>query len=522
MRIKKNTIQWICVAIIAIFFGYLNSVYASEPPFTDNFESYNIGQLTSPWSGTTYAEVVNDIVHTGAKSLKITVAYPVVEQDFSSSTDGITSFWIYPKLTSSFLFNMGPNTSSNALNLGVGFATAVCGSETCPFEYYDSSGWHNYQEITPDVWHSVQVKWWTESDHFFYSFNLDFQGWATAINMTDIYSGYTYFTTFKMRGGPELRIDDIAGEASVPAPTLTITVPTDASTITDPNELLYFSYTDFSSVFYPDAVSDFGIQVWFETSDVWHPSSDAYNYSVSAPECEDPLFCGGNGTFPPIPISTFNLFIIPGSAWHLHARPYYTDSGGSLVFDTELDLTYSLFFNAVSTANQTFCNQFENQSDCQNAYCTWSVGTSICNAVPAAPTPEDYNFTIPDFGFLGNMFRDVIQFLFSPSPYKITEQFTALQTALNQKIPFAYINAISILWTTGQGELTSEDYPKIEIDDPFATGDATLTILDFEETRTFVGSTSFDLMRTIMGYLFWLGAFYFIWETLHKSNSTKL
>lgn len=293
---------------------------------------------------------------------------------------------------------------------------------------------------------------------------------------------------------------------------LSITSPATETQITDDSTLIWFSYSGFTTTNYPDAYSDFGISIWFDIPNA--QSSSAFHYTT--------IDSSGSGTFS-VPISAFGMFVYPSSFWYAHARPYYTDDIGNFVEDTELDMSsYALSYMAISASNSTYCATIETQTDCNNSFCLWDTGTSICSALSSPPEASSYGFETEDFGLLGNMFRDVIVFLFFPSQDNINFQFSNLKSSISQRLPFAYISALQTAWTTGQTELSSGDYPKIEIDDPFDSGSAKMTILDLSATRDFMGSTSFDLFRTIMGYLFWLGAFYFLWETLHKSNSTKL
>lgn len=176
------------------------------------------------------------------------------------------------------------------------------------------------------------------------------------------------------------------------------------------------------------------------------------------------------------------------------------------------------------TAVPTDCSTFLTKNNCEayGSVCWFDVISQECwPRIEFPPAPEDYNFTTEDFGYLGNMFRDVLVFLFFPSADNVNYQFSLIKSQLVQKLPFAYISALQAEWIAGQTELTEGDYPIIVIQNPFDT-ETTITLLDFETTYILLGSTSYNLLQTIIGYLLWIGAFIFIWETIHKSNSTKL
>lgn len=278
-----------------------------------------------------------------------------------------------------------------------------------------------------------------------------------------------------------------------PGPTLTITSPASGSSITDTSTTLDFSFSNFT-------IGD-SFVIDFRNTGLGGQTahSDSYTYITTA----------SSGTFS-VPFSDFNLFST--ETWYLYVK----------LNDTTYPIegTYNIFFGVVPADNSAFCGGFTSESTCP-ASCVWNVGAALCQATPTAPNPANYDFTTQDFGYLGNMFRDVVVFLFFPSQANINTQFGSIQTTMIQKIPFAYYFALKDAFTAGQAALTTGALPTISISSPFAGG-TTIKLLDLDSTKTMLGTTEWNLIRTIIGYLLWIGCFLFIWETIHKGNTAKL
>jgi hypothetical protein len=77
----------------------------------------------------------------------------------------------------------------------------------------------------------------------------------------------------------------------------------------------------------------------------------------------------------------------------------------------------------------------------------------ITDTWQTTPTGSGYGFENQDFGFLGNMFRDVIYWLFVPSQSSL-EQFTNLWDAVKMKPPIGYFTTVKTAFdslTTASG-----------------------------------------------------------------------
>lgn len=97
-----------------------------------------------------------------------------------------------------------------------------------------------------------------------------------------------------------------------------------------------------------------------------------------------------------------------------------------------------------------------------------------------APNPHDYGFTDQDFGLFGNLFRDVIRWLFIPKEETVN-LFSGLFDGLSLKPPFGYFTAIH------------DEFSDL------ASGSATVSF----GTLTAVSSI-LDPIRTGFGWLLWL------------------
>lgn len=233
---------------LLIFFGALLPFisFASEPPFTDDFDSYSLGTLNGQggWSvsGNGNVLIVDDKTYNGAKSIKM-LDTVVATKTFTTSTDGIISFWYNAATGDATIFNLAKDGGENVITLGVGFATALCGETTCPFEFYTiAGGWQKYADFPINTWVNIQVKWFMDGSDFDYSFNFNFEGWQDNYNL----SPHTYVSQFKMRGNnANARLDTISGEATIPTMEIDGTTPANGTTITDLADTLTIDYKNF-------------------------------------------------------------------------------------------------------------------------------------------------------------------------------------------------------------------------------------------------------------------------------------
>jgi len=194
------------------------------------------------------------------------------------------------------------------------------------------------------------------------------------------------------------------------------------------------------------------------------------------------------------------------------------------LFDLATEFDYSVDYRASYAADSLYCSTLT-ETECESvgnaSRCFWD--TTICSTKTEPPVLDDYPFSDTDFGYLGNMFRDVLTNLFFPSPSYFQNQMNAIKASLNSKLPFAYFNVIRSKWVGIASEISEEDYPVIAIDDPFSEDpEVVINLLDFSEAKNLVGETIFALFYSICQYGIWLGVVLLIWETLNKNNSSKL
>lgn len=137
---------------------------------------------------------------------------------------------------------------------------------------------------------------------------------------------------------------------------------------------------------------------------------------------------------------------------------------------------------------------------------------------PTAPNPEDYFLTATtsaatqDFGFFGNLFRDVIIWLFQPNE-TIRQYFESEKNNLLQyKIPFAYFNdtleTFDDLNATGTQEM-------------IVGATTTLGYFEFFDTENIKASPLMDILdylKIFMSIAIWLGFLWYLYERLSDFN----
>jgi len=98
------------------------------------------------------------------------------------------------------------------------------------------------------------------------------------------------------------------------------------------------------------------------------------------------------------------------------------------------------------------------------------------------PSMEDYFATTTDFGILGNMFRDVLLWIFKPST-QVLDYWHGIKAMVASKPPFGYYALIK----GGFDELSSEATPAFSL-----------------QTTTTTDSYIFTPLKTGLGWIFWI------------------
>lgn len=142
------------------------------------------------------------------------------------------------------------------------------------------------------------------------------------------------------------------------------------------------------------------------------------------------------------------------------------------------------------------------------------VGTSTPFISVATNTPPNMpDFTDHDFGLLGNMFRDVIVWLFNPSQNAINF-FTEIKDNLMTKSPFGYYTLARNKMTSIS--LASASSPTLTLVTHLGGGTQNMTLFDMSAMASSVGSTSMTLMYNLLKYSAWLGFLAFCYHEIKK------
>ena len=146
------------------------------------------------------------------------------------------------------------------------------------------------------------------------------------------------------------------------------------------------------------------------------------------------------------------------------------------------------------------------------------VGTSTPYLVATSTFPSIPDFENQDFGLLGNMFRDVIAWLFYPSQNAI-EAFTNVRTELMEKSPFGYFTLAREKMLAIN--LSSASAPVLTVSANFGNGNTNMKLFDMSETADVVGSTGMTLIYNIIKYAVWLGFLAFCYHEVKRIFSSS-
>jgi len=120
------------------------------------------------------------------------------------------------------------------------------------------------------------------------------------------------------------------------------------------------------------------------------------------------------------------------------------------------------------------------------------------------PTSSEYSFTDADFGWLGNMFRDVIVWLFYPSDVSLS-RFTDLADEIKDKIPFSYYYEIKDILAAPSITSTST---ALNINLSYLGMSDSVPFFSLDNLGSFLTT-----MRTLFSVICWIFlAIYFIWR----------
>lgn len=223
-------------------------------PFTDDFEAYNLVKLTGQggWVGNNYCIVVDDQTYSGTKAVMSkygTDGYAY--KDFDVSTRGIISFWFLDVSSGGQAWELKEAGGATVFNV-----KSICNLENCALDYFDRTGgyWKTYTNFDFDKWHNLQIRWFTETETFYYSFNFDFEGWQEP--MSEPY--YDDVARFKMTFYADNEgLDMILGEAIEPQMEIKGISPDSGTVITNLDTNLTIEYKLFDWEIYDGFIVNF-------------------------------------------------------------------------------------------------------------------------------------------------------------------------------------------------------------------------------------------------------------------------
>jgi len=141
----------------------------------------------------------------------------------------------------------------------------------------------------------------------------------------------------------------------------------------------------------------------------------------------------------------------------------------------------------------------------------WSVLVNGLNQPPdiAVFSSTSYGFSNTDYGWLGNMFRDLAVFLFVPSRESVAI-FDDGRAQLATKIPYSYF--IDIKTSLSNISSSSGTFPSMTI--PFTVNSSTshFTLFSFSTVTHYIGSPLLATFRVLMQATLWIGFMYMVYH----------
>lgn len=159
------------------------------------------------------------------------------------------------------------------------------------------------------------------------------------------------------------------------------------------------------------------------------------------------------------------------------------------------------------------CQSYSASSECTAfSYCVWVSEEAGCDYYKNLPS--DLTTTDPDFGILGNAIRDLFIWAFVPGE-DVSVQWQILSNDISGKMPFGYFYLVKEKLT--DISYSSSSFSTITV--PFMASSAQLTIFDISSVSTYFGSTTWDLLQTLLSISLWVALLYYIFSRI---NDLKL
>lgn len=174
------------IAFFVIFFALLTIPtikISASTIFTDNFESYNFGNLAGQggWTGGPGYQVSNEKVLEGVKAVKnsgFTEPTEISKLGTEIPAGKITFYlWIEATSSANYLGLRLRTTEGTYLPYGFGI---FCSGNNCKVSFYDfwAGGWVEYADISIQQWHAITMEWSSDLDKVRIKLdNLEFSAW---------------------------------------------------------------------------------------------------------------------------------------------------------------------------------------------------------------------------------------------------------------------------------------------------------------------------------------------------------
>lgn len=150
---------------LVVFLIFLALVVLAATIFTDDFESYNTGDLHGQggWNGHSGVDVVDTVYYEGGKGVKIAFdgSQDYAAKDGDTVTDGVVGVYFMRDTdnhTGAGNFYVLDSSTSTIYNVRI-----TQGGEV---EYYDGSGWQDVGVYDLATWYLLELEWRSSDNQF--------------------------------------------------------------------------------------------------------------------------------------------------------------------------------------------------------------------------------------------------------------------------------------------------------------------------------------------------------------------
>jgi hypothetical protein len=394
-------------------------ITAPESVFTDNFEGYNLGYLGNQgtwWSGSSW-QVESSFKYSGNRALSCVHNSGIgcrSRNNGTPETTGTGSYFFFIDPTS----GTGHNETLDTLILnhdesyGCGYFGIYSPSGSSHYTLEDD----NTQTISMNAWHLLTWEWSGTS----VKYKVDSGAWTTPRacwgNTPKAIDQFRFDT--ENSSDATFYIDDIGAIESIPPPTpgVSITAPSNTSTVTSSTTNITGTFTAISPTIYHD------LELSFTSGALGEASTPVFISDLS----------DGSGSFS-IPISQFSL---PSNGkWYLKAHATYKNTQLSEMLISDDLISPSGYYINLNINGLNTAYQFTNFNTwySQNSAGGYSAPSDFANSIT--------DFFTPIFERAGGFANQVIQYFNSNEAYDKGNQLGLVFPTTQ-----AYINKINIFF----------------------------------------------------------------------------